>query len=421
MGRVKRIFAILCVFLTFTGCNFTQDKKMNNIEVKSTDINKDYFVFPEKNTSFFSSETKYGYMNSLGEIIISPYFKYAEDFSDGFARVQTGEGYGIIDKSGKYVLMPHYSNCNYLGNGLIAYKTDKWGIKDYSGKDLIKPEYDEIYSFSEELAAVKLGDKWGFIGTDGTLKIKPEFDLVNSFCNGLSNIKVNSKWGLIDTSGKVIVEPKYDNKLQVSDDLILLQGDNYKWGYLDKLGNKVIDYIYEKADYFGEGFAAVYVSGKWGYINKQGNFEIEPCFEEAKRFRQGLARVKKDNKYFYINKKGEMIKETGMDYTGMFEFNEGMAAIINNHKYGFINEKMETIVEPKYDEYKDFSEGFAVVGEKISGSYDSVYGYIDKEGKWLVEPSFTEAESFKEGLAKVWKSGKMGYIDNKGNIVYKSW
>ena len=44
-----------------------------------------------------------------------------------------------------------------------------------------------------------------------------------------------------------------------------------KWGYIDKNGNVVIDFIYDDANSFSEELASVEKDGKYGYIDKEGN------------------------------------------------------------------------------------------------------------------------------------------------------
>lgn len=421
MGKYIKIIACFCILLVLASCTGIRNGNATNIDIKNMDASQDYFVFISNKSSLFSTEKKYGYMNSKGEVIISPYFEYAEDFVDGMAKVKKGEGYGVLDKKGQYILQPIYSDCKLLGNGLIAYKTQRWRIKNTEGKEVGNLEFDDINSFSEGLAAVKVGNKWGFINADGELKIEPAYDFVGSFKNSLCDIKLNNRWGLIDNSGNEVVKPDFEDRLQVLDDYILVRDKDGKWGYLNSKGEQVIEYVFEKAGNFSEGLAPVYAEGKWGYIDKQGNFAIEPAFDEAEKFVKGSALVRKDGKAYFIDKDGMAVKEADIYYTDIYDFCEQMAAVKVDGKYGFINENMELAVEAEFDDYKDFSEGFAVVGKKISGSYDTVYGFVDKSGNWLVEPSFTNAESFKDGLARVWKSGKMGYIDTKGNLVYKTW
>lgn len=53
--------------------------------------------------------------------------------------------------------------------------------------------------------------KYGFVNTKGKFVIKPIFEKVYEFTNELAIIKYNGKWGLIDLHGNTIIEPEYTN------------------------------------------------------------------------------------------------------------------------------------------------------------------------------------------------------------------
>ncbi len=56
--------------------------------------------------------------------------------------------------------------------------------------------------------------KYGFVNSKGKFIIKPIFDEVTEFENNLSIVKYNDKWGVIDLHGKTVIEPEYTNKPQ---------------------------------------------------------------------------------------------------------------------------------------------------------------------------------------------------------------
>ncbi len=64
--------------------------------------------------------------------------------------------------------------------------------------------------------------------------------------------------------------------------------------------------------YDNEGNVPVY---KWGFISKKGEMLINPQFEEVEDFRNGLAKVwigdskKRDSKFGYIDRAGKYIWE----------------------------------------------------------------------------------------------------------------
>ena len=65
-----------------------------------------------------------------------------------------------------------------------------------------------------------------------------------------------------------------------SQDVASIRVDN-KWGYINKDGKLVIDYLYDKAKSFKEGLAPVCINNKWGYIDLKGNVVIDFQYEYA--------------------------------------------------------------------------------------------------------------------------------------------
>ncbi len=133
-----------------------------------------------------------------------------------------------------------------------------------TGLLVINPQFDLAESFSDGLAAVRIGDgktgKWGFIDKDGKFVINPQFDAADDFHEGLAAVRIGD-----DKSGK--------------------------WGAIDKHGNFVVNPQFQALDRFSEGVAASQNEGKWGFIDKQGRPLIAPQFDDVQAFRYGLAAV----------------------------------------------------------------------------------------------------------------------------------
>ena len=79
----------------------------------------------ENMISFMDKATdKHGYTNIEGKIIINAAFENAFSFKDGLAIVNLNDANyymkaGVIDKDGKYVIQPIYSNIEYLASKLL--------------------------------------------------------------------------------------------------------------------------------------------------------------------------------------------------------------------------------------------------------------------------------------------------------------
>jgi hypothetical protein len=100
-----------------------------------------------------------------------------------------------------------------------------------------------------------------------------------------------------------------------------------KYGAIDKKGQVVIPFAYDKIGCFIDGLAPVLVNGKWGYIDKNDNIVIPCRYNKAASFSCGYALVTGDNESRYINKSGEtLIKLPGSDLELFpYSFHEGFA------------------------------------------------------------------------------------------------
>jgi hypothetical protein len=59
--------------------------------------------------------------------------------------------------------------------------------------------------------------------------------------------------------------------------------NNYNYGWINTVGDWVIDPKFKEAHAFNDdGIAAVKISGKWGFINTKGELIVEPKFEKVR-------------------------------------------------------------------------------------------------------------------------------------------
>jgi formylglycine-generating enzyme required for sulfatase activity len=270
------------------------------------------------------------------------------------------------------------------------------------------------------------GGKWGYIDTQGAWVAEPRFDEVDSFHNGLAAVRVGSKWGFINVKGAMIIEPRFygagrfaDNGLAKVDIDGNKRGDGGKWGYIDTKGAMVIEPRFAYASLFGtNGLAPVRVGGKWGYIDAKGAVVIEPQFDEAGLYStdSGLMRVKVGGKYGFIDAKGMMVIKPQFDYAFHFDPN-GLARVTIGGKKGYIDTKGAIVIEPRFGDTGYLFSDNGLMNVKVGGK-GGKWGYIDAKGAMVIEPRFDDATLFgTNGLAPVKISDKWGFIDAKGAMV----
>ncbi len=111
---------------------------------------------------------RWGYIDTLGHIVIEPQFEFAGDFENKFA-VNKKEGlWGVINMEGEEVLPFKYNNINpYFGNWLVSVKSPTRLVFNPNGYERVTKLYKRQGVFSEKRCQVQLDSLWGYIDEEG--------------------------------------------------------------------------------------------------------------------------------------------------------------------------------------------------------------------------------------------------------------
>lgn len=152
-----------------------------------------------------------GFLNSNGNSISA---SDVQAFNSGRARVQINSKYGFTDENGTVVIQPVYSRAASFSEGLAAvYDSEKhlWGYIDTAGNTVILPRFKAAGPFSEGLAAVETDNGYGYIDSTGQFVIEPQFMIGCEFSGGYAPArdKETSLYALIDKTGNWVFPPKF--------------------------------------------------------------------------------------------------------------------------------------------------------------------------------------------------------------------
>lgn len=183
--------------------------------------------------------------------------------------------------------------------------------------------------------------------------------------------------------------------------LIPYRRDN-NWGYCDNNFNIKIPIRYDEALPFSEGLAGVRLGKSWGFINKNGQKVIEFKYQSVSNFKNSNAVVNGNDLKLclVINKKGKVIRSYDpKDEMTAEEFDN----LISNYNY--------------YTKYVYIIQnGQNVISELNSGYLDSAGNFV--EGKHVAELKFKKDEMFEDGLAPVEINGKWNFTDKSWQLLF---
>lgn len=242
-------------------------------------------------------------------------------FYNGYAKVEKGNLFGVIDRNGNFILP--YGN----------YRFNEY--ENYFVNDGNPVEFTDFFKFYDEKK-----EQWAFIGKSGKIHYLPKkiyfSTLFNKEGNALARSQIYSDKNIyiVDSVGKIktlrplpftpkrIVDPVND-KPEVRTDISLPypcfdEKTTYQYGYVNLMTGKfIIQPSYSAVRPFFEGMAAVAQKDKfgnelWGFIDVSGKLVIPFRYRnEPERFSSGLSKVtavdKSDYSVAFINKKGEII------------------------------------------------------------------------------------------------------------------
>lgn len=284
------------------------------------------------NAKLFIAEKngKLGLINKKNEIIVP--FEYDEIKAHILADlliVKNENKFGLISTKGKIIIDLKYDKIYYPTNDICI--VEQGGMFKYlninTQKEIAVGSKNNSFGYSEGLALIEQTSpmkKIGFYDTKG-VEVIPlnKYEEVHSFSNGLAAVKLNGKWGFIDKKGEIIIEPQYIDCIIKSDELtrvntvfseeIAFVKNNEGFGGIDTKGNNIIPFSYTKAKPFSEGLANVKYEYKWGVIDKGNNTIVGNNYQDIEPFSRGIAKAQNElGNWFFIDMNGIEYKDSGL-------------------------------------------------------------------------------------------------------------
>lgn len=386
----------------------------------------DYMTeFTEKGVAIVQKRNKWGCIDENGKPVLKLKYLYISNFEDGFAKVSSEDGLGLINEEGEFVLTTQWGLIkpfNKSGIAIVGTKDGEMGVINRKGNIVcglgkkisyydseyqridITPNMDTVPGFPEyfyindsETFYYKAKGKFKYVRRETLRNIimKAAFN-----CQGTDAMPTISGWsdfqdGIIKLTATVTVANS--SKIGVAIAYYNIKEDKtvellrfYKYKSEIEKGN-----TFKGTDIFlSYKFNCGY--GCYTYIDQQGNTKSTIIDKYGKR-------VKYFNSAFGFNKNGYMIVKDSV-----------------NGKYGVVNTNFEYVINPEYDDVKLFrSEPVLPPYGKFLAKKDGNWGEIDINGKIMIPFKMKETfYSTADGLVGYSKDGeKFGLMNDNGKLI----
>lgn len=259
-----------------------------------------------------NDERKYGIVDYSNNKVLESQYEAVEKINRNNCYIVKKDGKQVlIKKDGTEILKDGYDEIkDILKNqdaGIIYKKDNKYGIKTMSGEEKISAKYEDLVETRPGIFIAKKDGKYGIIDIDDNKKLEFKYNslkyketadiyigedekfnneiLDNNYEVKLTGIltDLNEEKGYLELrkeDGSKYYNFKFEEKEEsdifASKTLYVSKKDG-KYGFVDKTGKIVVDYIYDDATMQNEyGFAGIKKDGKWGSIDSKGDVVQEP-------------------------------------------------------------------------------------------------------------------------------------------------
>lgn len=362
-----------------------------------------------------ASLTNYYFMDPAGQVAVGPIVaEVMRDFHDGCAIIcgrnedsDKDSKAGFVDKSGKVIVSFSFFGLTDFSDGVAVYRPDfrgPVGLIAADGTRLTEAIYEAIAPVSDDLGRrAELNGKVGWIGTDGQIKIDFKYPYASPFHEGLAAVKTDDgKSGFMDVSGNMVLEYPFEASSGFHEGLAFVKVGTRRWKVIDVKGNEVIP-EFEAFSHipFENGVAFICEPGEYRPINRKGEPLNKDVYTEAGKWHEGVMKVQKGKKTVYLKPDGKKVKGS---YDDGSDFCNGWACVRNfrqDDKYIDIKGNALALgVEGPLWSAQEFSEGLATCVVRGVGTY-----VINPQGEVLfkVPKGYSVIGEYHDGLLKLQK------------------
>ncbi len=307
----------------------SKDNKFGIVGISGAEIIKPEYLeisgLGKDNKSGFIIKTenqKYGIVDFSGkQVLEAKYDEITNIYGNDLYVVKINGKQTVINKDGKEMLNTGFDEITAImknaENGVIYKKNNKYGVMKVTGEDVTKSVNPTIEANYEDLKEAKSGiliakkdGKYGIIDLENKTNVDFKYSSITynekadvyitedeSFNNEILDTEYNVKQKGILTDldeEKGYIELKQEDEYKYynfkfeekqekdifTTNTLFISKKNGKYGFVDKDGKVVVDYIFDDATKQNEfGYSAIKKDGKWGSIDNNGTVVQEPTYK----------------------------------------------------------------------------------------------------------------------------------------------
>lgn len=375
-----------------------------NVDLENGTYNS--YAIDEKGNKLFTSYDEIEAMQNIDKNGIVFY-------DDTVLKVSKDGKYGLINFNGKEILKPEYDEINPLtkvSKSFVTVKDGKKGLADNAGSIIIDNLYTDIEALTDKYEDGYIvkdeNGKYGLINYNKKQILECKYtDIFNVYGSDLYIVKENEDIKLVNSEGQVKLTNKFTEAVSIDNSNIIVKSNN-KYGVISSEGNDVISQDYDDLKYAFDGNYIAKKDGKYGVISVSGNVQVDFNYDFISYMSEGFIEAEKQNGETDLLNTSFEVKVSGI----VSEINTklGYVKVRQDGKYKYYNFKLEE---------KNVTDVLSSNTLFLSKKGDK-YGFINANGVVVVDYIYDDAtEQNDYGYSAVKLDGKWGAIDSTGKLV----
>lgn len=388
-------------------------------------------VLNEKNEELFTNYEEVGSikLKNLASSLV---------YEKSVLKYKKEEKYGLIDFSGKEITKPIYGSIDaleYKEGELIVEKEGKYGVINIKGVTLVEPQYEIIKVdgyYTEENGYKKAGYivgtkteegyRYGYVDVNGNTLLETEFNEILRVSNIKDDNNIyfiaskNGQYGLYKNSSSILNTEYQSIEYNQTNNIFVIEKSR-KFGFTDINGKIIV----------GTNYAQIDITGKYIYAKpKQGETEVLDATGKKVEIPANISKIAiQDGKYSIVitnenqkttygveDKNGNVIIPSQYTYIE-YLFDDYFIACDSNGLLGVVDEKNDKKIDLKYNSVQGIKSAKLIQTALTEGNITTIYNNKFEKVCELKSAVIQQIDDF----IKIYNNNEVYYINNAGKIV----
>ncbi|MBO4292950.1 MAG: WG repeat-containing protein [Clostridia bacterium] len=388
-------------------------------------------VLNEKNEELFTNydEVKYIKLKNLASNLV---------YEKSVLKCKIQGKYGLIDFTGKEILKPTYGSIDaleYKEGELLVEQAGKYGVININGVTLVEPQYDIIKCdgyYTEENGYKKAGYivgtkteegyRYGYVDVNGNKILDTEFNEISRVTNINDE---NNIYFIASKNGQYGLYKNKENKLNTeyqsiyynqTNDIFVIEKSR-KFGFADKDGKIIVETKYAQIDTTGKYIYAKPKQGETEVLDATGKKVEIPANISKRAIEDGkysIVMTNENNKTIYSieDKNGKVIIPGEYTYIE-YLFDNYFIVCDNGGRLGVVDENNNKKIDIKYNSVQGIKSAKLIQAVLTEGNTTIIYNNKFEKLCELKNAAIQQVEDF----IKIYNNKEVFYINNSGEIV----